>query len=47
MKMVVRKQNWSKRFANGFIIEFFYQGFYFHIEIVIIKINKWAPLFAQ
>lgn len=29
MKMVVKKQNWSKRFANGFMIEFFIKGFLF------------------
>lgn len=30
MKMVVRKMNLSKRFVNGFIIEFFIRVFFSH-----------------
>lgn len=46
MKMVVIKQNRSKRFANSFMIEILYQGLFFHLAMVIIKINKCATIHA-
>lgn len=41
IKSVVRKQNHSERFVNGFMIEVLHQGLSFHLEIVILKIKVW------
>ena len=46
IKLVAIKQNYSERFANGFMIEILYWGLSFQLEIVIIKGNKSVAIHA-
>lgn len=47
MKFIVTKQHRNKRSTNGFMIKDLYQGLSFHLECVMIKINKSVAIHAK
>lgn len=47
MKFIVTKQHHNKRSTNGFMIKDLYQGLSFHLECVMIKINKSVAIHAK
>lgn len=47
MKFIITKQHHNKRSTNGFMIKDLYQGLSFHLECVMIKINKSVAIHAK